>query len=87
MVKKISLVSEKKVADPVKTVKFVNIKKMSDDEIETAFRSAFEDQVVYNNDFGGETDFDVKIVRDSSKNTVKIERKRKKNDKTMNAVL
>jgi len=51
----------------------IDLKRMSDDEIESSFRSAFEDTVVYNNDFGGETDFDVKISRDISKNIVKVE--------------
>ena len=55
------------------TSKNIDLKKISDDEIETSFRAAFEDEVVYNNDFGGETDFDVKIVRDLSKNIVKVE--------------
>ena len=75
--KKISLVSSKTDKldkfDKVAKVTGVNLSKLSDDELETAFRVAFEDIVVYSNDFGGETDFDVKVVRDTSKNIVKIE--------------
>lgn len=63
----------KKISKVNETVNSMDLRRLSDEEIEGAFRSAFEDTVVYNNDFGGETDFDVKVSRDLSKNTVKIE--------------
>lgn len=74
-VKKVSLVGNHAVNSKsvAKTTKSVDLKRLSDDEIEDSFRRAFEDTVVLNNDFGGETDFDVKVVREPAKNTVKIE--------------
>lgn len=63
----------KKISKVNETVNSMDLRRLSDEEIEGAFRDAFEDTVVYNNDFGGETDFDVKVSRDLSKNTVKIE--------------
>ena len=63
----------KKISKVNETVNSMDLRRLSDEEIEGAFRSAFEDTVVYNNDFGGETDFDVKVSRDLSKNIVKIE--------------
>jgi hypothetical protein len=63
----------KKISKVNESVNSMDLRRISDDEIETAFRSAFEDIVVYNNDFGGETDFDVRVARDLSKNIVKIE--------------
>ena len=71
--RRIKMANIKKVSKIVQTSKPIDLKRMSDDEIESSFRSAFEDTVVYNNDFGGETDFDVKISRDISKNLVKVE--------------
>ena len=71
--RRIKIANIKKVSKIVQTSKPIDLKRMSDDEIESSFRSAFEDTVVYNNDFGGETDFDVKISRDISKNLVKVE--------------
>ena len=71
--RRIKMANIKKVSKIVQTSKPIDLKRMSDDEIESSFRSAFEDTVVYNNDFGGETDFDVKISRDISKNIVKVE--------------
>ena len=63
----------KKISKVNESVSNMDLRKISDDEIEAVFRSAFEDTVVYNNDFGGETDFDVRINRDLSKNIVKVE--------------
>jgi hypothetical protein len=63
----------KKISKVNETVNSMDLRRLSDEEIEGAFRSAFEDSVVYNNDFGGETDFDVRVSRDLSKNIVKIE--------------
>jgi hypothetical protein len=63
----------KKISKVNETVNSMDLRRLSDEEIEGAFRSAFEDTVVYNNDFGGETDFDVRVSRDLSKNIVKIE--------------
>jgi len=71
--RRIKMANIKKVSKIVQTSKPIDLKRMSDDEIEGSFRAAFEDTVVYNNDFGGETDFDVKISRDISKNLVKVE--------------
>jgi len=71
---KIKLVSSQQKPEIKKNlVSGINLAKLSDDEIESAFRAAFEETVVYNNDFGGETDFDVKVERDPSKKTIKIE--------------
>lgn len=73
-IKKVSkIVQNTQPQSKASTSKNIDLKKISDDEIESSFRSAFEDEVVYNNDFGGETDFDVKISRDLSKNIVKVE--------------
>jgi hypothetical protein len=63
----------KRISKVNESASTMDLRKISDDEIEAAFRLVFEDTVVYNNDFGGETDFDVRINRDLSKNIVKVE--------------